>query len=128
MNLHTKVSEIENDFGMSCDNTENSSASKRISDTAQERISLTEEPVTKKRKQSKSKEPCLYDTQKSSAVTVVRKSRTSRNIAAKDLNKRNVKGETQLHVACIKVGFIVLLLWGTYYRFSCYSSVASGKC
>lgn len=92
-------------------NTENSRASKRISDRAQERNNVTEEPVTKKRKQSKSKEPCIHDTQKSSAVTITKKSSASRKTAAKDINKRNVKGETQLHVACIKVGLIVLLLF-----------------
>jgi hypothetical protein len=119
LDLHTAVSEIKNDFAKSDHNTENSKALKRISETTQERI-LTEEPVTKKRKQNKRKEPCMYDTQKSSTVTVVRKSRTSGNAAAKDINRRNVKGETQLHVACIKVGFIVLL--------SCNSSVAPGKC
>lgn len=95
----------------SYNNTENSKPSKRISDRAQERSSVTEEPVAKKRKQSNSKEPCIHDAQKSSTVTTVRKSNASRKTAAKDINKRNVKGETQLHVACIKVGLNVLLLF-----------------
>jgi hypothetical protein len=95
----------------SYNNTENSKASKRISDKAQARSSVTAEPVAKKRKQSKSKEPCINDTQKSSTATTVRKSSASRKTAANHINKRNVKGETQLHVACIKVGLIVLLLF-----------------
>jgi len=103
---------MKNDMAKSYNNTENSKASKRISDTAQERSSVTEEPVAKKRKRSKSKEPCIPDTQKkSSTITIVRKPSASRKTAAKDINKRNVKGETQLHVACIKVGLIVLLLF-----------------
>ena len=93
----------------SYNNTENSKVSKRNSNRAKEGSSVTEEPVAKKRKQSKIKEPCIRDTQKS-PITTVRKSSASRKTAAKDINKRNVKGETQLHVACIKVGLIVLLL------------------
>jgi len=102
---HTTVPEIKNDMGKSYNNTENSKASKRISGGAQERSSVTEEPVAKKRKQSKSKQPYIHDTQKkSSTVTIARKSSASRKTTAKDVNKRNVKGETLLHVACIKVG------------------------
>jgi len=108
---HTTVPEIKNDLAKSYNSTGNSKASKRISDTAQKRSSVTEEPGAKKRKQSKSKEPCNRVTQKSSTVTIVRKSSASRKTAAKDINKRNIKGETQLHVACIKVGLIVLLLF-----------------
>ena len=108
---YTTVPEIKNDMAKSYNNTETSKASKRISDTAQESSIATEEPVTKKRRQSKRKEPCIRDTQKSSTVTVVRKSSTSRKTATKDINKRNVKGETRLHVACIKVGLTVLLFF-----------------
>jgi len=109
---HTTVPEMKNDMAKSYNNRENSKASKRISGTAQDRSSLTEEPVAKKRKQSKSKESCISDTQKkSSTVTIARKSSASRKAAAKDINRRNVKGETKLHVACIKVGLIVLLLF-----------------
>lgn len=104
MDAHTTVPEIKNDMVKSYNNTKNSKASKRIADTAQERSSVTEEPVAKKRKQSKSKEPCIRDTQKSPTVTIARKSSASQKTAAKDINKRNVKGETPLHVACIKVG------------------------
>jgi hypothetical protein len=107
---HTTVPEIKNDTAKGCNDMQNSKASKRISDRAQERSSVTEEPVTKKRKQSKSKEPCIHDNQKS-AVTTVRKSSASRKTAAKDINKRNGKGETRLHVACIEVGLMMLLLF-----------------
>jgi len=90
----------------SYNNTANSKASKRISGRAQERSSVTEEPVAKKRKKGKSN-----TRKKSSTFTIVRKSSASRKTAARDINKRNVKGETRLHVACIKVGLIVLLLF-----------------
>jgi hypothetical protein len=88
---------------------EEKKASIRTTDVVPERSSsMGEEPVRKKGRSSKCQEPSIPDTQKSSAVTVVRKSRVSRNSAAKGTCKRNVKGETQLHVACVKVGFIIL--------------------
>jgi hypothetical protein len=108
---HTTLPEIKNDTAKSYNNMQNSKASKRISDRAQEKSSVTEEPVAKKRKKGKSKEPCIHDNQKSSAVTNVRKSSASRKTAARDINKRNGKGETRLHVACIEVGLIMLVLF-----------------
>lgn len=109
--LHTSVSDIKNDSGNSCNNTQNKETSKRISDAVPERSNLAgEEPIKKKRKSSKIKDPCISDTQKSSTITIVRKSHPIRNSAAKDINKRNAKGETRLHVACIKVGLLVLYI------------------
>jgi hypothetical protein len=109
--LHTSVSVIKNNSGNNCSNTQNNKTSKRISDPVPEGSSLAgEEPVKKKRKSSKIKEPCISDTQKSSAITIVRKAQPFQNPAAKDINKRNAKGETHLHVACIKVGLLVLYI------------------
>lgn len=108
--LHTSVSDIKNDSGDNCNKTQNNETSKRISDAVSaERSNLAgEEPIRKKRKSSEIKDPCISDTQKSSTVTIVRKSRPFRKSAARDINKRNAKGETRLHVACIKVGILVL--------------------
>jgi hypothetical protein len=104
--LHTNVSDIKNNSGNNCINTQHNKISKRISDAVPERSNS--EPVKKKIKSSKIEDPSISDTQKSSTVTIVRKSWPSRNSAAKDINKRNAKGETQLHVACIKVGLVLI--------------------
>ncbi|PNF16091.1 hypothetical protein B7P43_G03272 [Cryptotermes secundus] len=101
--LRTGVSDIKNNSGNNCSDTQNNVTSKRISDSDPERSNLAgEEPIKKKRKSSNIIDPCISDTQKSSTITIVRKSRPFRNSAAKDINKRNAKGETRLHVACIK--------------------------
>lgn len=106
--VHAKESEVKNDSGNCSDNVQDK-VYNRTTDIVPERSSLTgEEPVRKKRRNNKGQEPCISDTQKSSTITVVRKSRVVQNSAAKGIYKRNVKGETQLHVACTKVGFIVL--------------------
>lgn len=101
--LHTSVSDIKNNSGNNCSNTQNNKTSKRTSEPVPEGSNLAgEEPIKKKRKSSKIKEPCISETQKSSAITIVRKDQPFRNPAAKDINKRNAKGETRLHVACVK--------------------------
>jgi hypothetical protein len=97
--VHVKESEVKNDSGNCSVNMQDKNVSNRTADIVPERSRLVgEEPVRKKGRRSKGQ-----DTQKSSAIRVVTKSRVFRNSAA-----RNVKGETQLHVACRKVGFIVL--------------------
>jgi hypothetical protein len=109
--LHAEVSEIMNDTGNVSGNTKGNKASRRTSVAVCEKSSSTgEEPMRKKKRSSKSKEPCMSDTQKSSTVTIVRKSRVPHNSTAKDINKRNAKGETKLHVACIKVGNMLMYM------------------
>jgi hypothetical protein len=122
--VHTSASDTKNNSGNNCNNAQNNMTSKRVSDAVPERTNLAgEEPVKKKRKSGKIKDSCISDTQKSSTVTIVRKSRPSPNSAVKDINKRNAKGETQLHVACIKVGLLLLLFLSnhsTKLSFMCY--------
>ncbi|XP_021937730.1 BRCA1-associated RING domain protein 1-like isoform X3 [Zootermopsis nevadensis] len=101
--VHAKESEVKNGSGKCSDNKEDIKVSYRTADIFPDRSSLTgEEPMRKKGRRNKGQEPCISDTQKSSTITVVRKSRVFRNSAAKGIYKRNVKGETQLHVACLK--------------------------
>ncbi|XP_069679993.1 BRCA1-associated RING domain protein 1-like isoform X3 [Periplaneta americana] len=101
--LDGKIPEYE-DSEKNRNSIKNKKSIKRTSEASTEKnISSRENQAKKKTRNSKSNIPPLTDTEKSSETTIVRKSRSTRSSnTLKDVNKRNVKGETQLHVACIK--------------------------